>query len=177
MTRAAAAAFPGVCIGIHCHNDCGLAVAGSMEAVRARAHSHVQGTLLGFGERCGNADLSTLIPNLQLKQGYSCIPGNCMPSLTATARKVADIANFSLPGNLPYVGGSAFAHKGGMHIDGVTKIPASFEHVSPESVGNRRRIPHERDFRESPRCWHADSEDTTPASPRILPKPRRFWSS
>lgn len=139
MIRAVSAAFPGVCIGIHCHNDCGLAVAGSMEAVRAGA-SHVQGTLLGFGERCGNADLSTLIPNLQLKQGYSCIPRDCMPSLTATARKVADIANFSLPGNRPYVGGSAFAHKGGMHIDGVTKIPSSFEHVSPESVGNRRKF-------------------------------------
>lgn len=132
-------AFPSKEIGIHCHNDCGLAVANSMYAVRAGA-GHIQGTFLGFGERCGNANLSTIIPNLQLKQGTECIPDACLPLLTVTARRIADIANYALPSSRPYIGRSAFAHKGGMHIDAVSKNSSSFEHIDPSLVGNQRRF-------------------------------------
>ncbi|MFZ2538809.1 MAG: citramalate synthase, partial [Oscillospiraceae bacterium] len=126
-------------IGIHCHNDNGCAVANSIMAVQAGA-AHVQGTYIGFGERCGNANLSSLIPSLQLKLGYSCIKAECMKRLTKTARFIAEIANISLDKSLPYVGKSAFAHKGGMHVDGVGKNPVSFEHIPPETVGNQRNL-------------------------------------
>lgn len=126
-------------IGIHCHDDCGLAVAGTLEAVRAGA-TLVQGTLLGFGERCGNAKLTTILPNLQLKLGYDCIPEKNMPMLTTIARQVAEIANISIPSYSPYIGSNAFTHKAGMHADGVLKLSRTFEHVSPEDVGNMRRI-------------------------------------
>jgi 2-isopropylmalate synthase len=94
----------------------------------------------GYGERCGNANLSAIIPNLQLKGDFDCIPAACMSGLTDTARRIAEIANVTLPSGCPFVGSSAFAHKGGMHIDGVTKVSRSFEHVDPESVGNERRF-------------------------------------
>ena len=126
-------------IGIHTHNDCGLAVANSIMAVEAGA-THVQGTYIGFGERCGNANLSTIIPNLQLKRDYLCIPEEQMKNLTYTARKIAEVANISLNRREPYVGNSAFAHKGGMHIDGVSKAANSFEHIDPSLVGNKRRF-------------------------------------
>lgn len=126
-------------VGIHTHNDCGMAVANSIMAVEAGAE-HVQGTYIGFGERCGNANLSTIIPNLQLKKELYCIPEDKISSLTFTARKIAEIANISLNKRDPYVGSSAFAHKGGMHIDGVCKASASFEHINPELVGNKRRF-------------------------------------
>ena len=138
LTRLACEKFPGLRIGIHSHNDCGLAAAGSIVAVQAGA-AQVQGTLLGFGERCGNANLSTLLPSLQLKMGYRCIPEDAMENLTRVCLAVADTANISLPGNLPYVGASAFAHKAGMHVDAVNKLHASFEHISPSKVGNKRR--------------------------------------
>lgn len=139
-TAAVAAIAKGRCrVGIHCHDDAGLAVANTMAAVEAGA-THVQGTLCGFGERCGNASLATLIGNLQIKAGYSCIPAANLPLLTSTARHVAAIANVSLPGGAPYVGRRAFAHKGGMHADGVRKVASSFEHVPPESIGNSRRF-------------------------------------
>ncbi len=125
-------------IGIHCHNDTGMAVAQSMSAVDAGA-THVQGTFIGFGERCGNANLSTLIGNFQLKRGYDCIPQDKIVLLTQTARRIADISNVGLASSSPYVGKSAFTHKGGMHIDGVKKVSESFEHVVPQSVGNLRR--------------------------------------
>ena len=137
-TREAAELFD-VQIGIHCHDDCGLAVACTMAAVQAGA-TLVQGTFLGFGERCGNTKLTTLIPNLQLKMGCSCIPEENMPMLTTVARQVAEIANISLPSYSPYVGSNAFTHKAGMHADGVLKLARSFEHVPPETVGNERRI-------------------------------------
>lgn len=124
-------------VGIHCHNDCGLAVANSLMAVRAGAR-HVQGTYIGFGERCGNANLSTLIGNLQLKDTYRCIPPERLSQLTTTAHYLAEIANVTLEHGMPFVGTSAFAHKGGMHIDGVLKNPRSFEHADPGSVGNQR---------------------------------------
>jgi 2-isopropylmalate synthase len=126
-------------LGIHTHNDCGLAVANSIMAVEAGA-THVQGTYTGFGERCGNANLSTIIPNLQLKRNFLCIPDEQMANLTYTARKIAEIANISLYKRDPYVGNSAFAHKGGMHIDGVSKAASSFEHIDPGLVGNKRRF-------------------------------------
>lgn len=126
-------------VGIHCHNDRGLAVANSLSAVDAGA-VQVQGTYLGFGERCGNANLSTIIPDLRIKRGYACLPESSLPLITPTARRIADIANFTISGQKPYIGYSAFAHKGGMHIDGVTKLSSSFEHISPELVGNSRRL-------------------------------------
>lgn len=127
--------FPSV--GIHTHNDCEMAVANSIIAVEAGA-SHVQGTFTGFGERCGNANLSALIPNLQLKMGYDCIPPENMSNLTETAIFISETANISLNSRAAYVGFSAFAHKGGMHIDGVTKASSSFEHIDPSAVGNSR---------------------------------------
>ena len=131
--------LPDVKIGIHCHNDSGVAVANSLAAVMAGA-SHVQGTFNGIGERCGNANLSTIIANLQLKYKIACIPDECMAMLTSVARRMADITNITLPGGEPFVGLSAFSHKAGMHVDGVKKNPKTFEHVVPESVGNSRRF-------------------------------------
>ena len=126
-------------VGVHTHNDSGLAVANSLAAVRAGA-AHVQGTLVGFGERCGNANLSTILANLQLKAKCACIPADCLPQLTMASRRVAEIANIALPDDMPYVGTKAFTHKAGMHMDGVRKCSHSFEHVPPDSVGNARRF-------------------------------------
>jgi 2-isopropylmalate synthase len=126
-------------VGIHCHNDDGMAVANSVMAVEAGA-AHVQGTLIGIGERCGNANLSSLIPTLQIKRRYACIPDDCLGRLTPAARLVAELSNMPLPSSSPYVGMSAFAHKGGMHIDAVLKNPRTFEHIEPETVGNERRF-------------------------------------
>ncbi|MDP2891809.1 MAG: citramalate synthase [Bacillota bacterium] len=137
-TKAVLASFP-VRVGIHCHNDGGLAVANSLAAVAAGA-VHVQGTYLGFGERCGNANLCTIIANLQLKKGYHCIPDASMENLTAMARYIAEVSNVGLANTEPYVGKSAFAHKAGMHSDGVSKASVSFEHIAPEKVGNERRF-------------------------------------
>ena len=124
-------------IGIHTHNDSGLAVANSLTAVQAGA-THVQGVLLGFGERTGNANLSTIIADLQLKMGYRCIPEDSVRMLTPICRRVAEITNIPLEGGMPFVGQNAFAHKAGMHIDAVLKNPAAYEHISPELVGNSR---------------------------------------
>jgi 2-isopropylmalate synthase len=129
----------GVTVGIHAHNDCGMAVANAVMAVKAGAQ-HVQGTFTGFGERCGNTNLSTLIPDLQVKLDYSCIPEENMVKLTHTAREVSEIANLKLPIREPFVGKCAFAHKGGMHIDGVCKNSKSFEHIDPSIVGNERKF-------------------------------------
>jgi len=124
-------------LGIHSHNDSGLAVANSVSAVMAGA-THVQGTYIGFGERCGNANLSTVIGNLQLKAGYTCIPKERLSLLTRVAHYVAEVSNVTLDHSMPFVGASAFAHKGGMHIDGVMKDSRSFEHLEPSTVGNTR---------------------------------------
>ena len=126
-------------IGIHTHDDTGMAVANSIMAVLGGA-THVQGTIIGFGERCGNANLSTIIPNLQLKKDYICIEHDNIEKLTQVSRTVAEIANITLKNNMPYVGKSAFTHKAGMHIDGVTKASHSFEHIEPSQVGNERRF-------------------------------------
>ena len=129
----------GVRIGIHCHNDAGMAVANSVIAVMAGAEQ-VQGALTGFGERCGNAALSSIIPNLQLKRGIACIPPEQLKNLTVTARLINEIANVAMPEREPYVGRSAFAHKGGLHIDAMAKAPGSYEHVDPAAVGNERKF-------------------------------------
>lgn len=126
-----------ISIGIHTHDDCGLGVANSLIAVTQGA-VHVQGVLLGFGERTGNANLSTIIPDLQLKMGYNCIPQENIKNLTSICKRVAEITNFSMNPQLPYVGSSAFAHKAGMHIDAVLKNPFAYEHIEPETVGNSR---------------------------------------
>lgn len=124
-------------VGIHTHNDSGIAVANSLVAVEAGA-VHVQGTLLGFGERTGNANLSTIIPDLELKLGYECIGTENLKKLTEISKRVAEITNIALNSQLPFVGGSAFSHKAGMHIDAVLKNPSAYEHISPDSVGNER---------------------------------------
>jgi 2-isopropylmalate synthase len=126
-------------IGIHTHNDAGLAVANSLAAVQSGA-TMVQGTVNGYGERCGNADLVTVIPNLQLKMGYGCVPESRMPRLTQVARTVDEITNYIPQPQQPYVGRRAFSHKGGVHINAVMKDPGTYEHVQPHDVGNRRRI-------------------------------------
>jgi 2-isopropylmalate synthase len=126
-------------LGIHCHNDSGNAVANSIVAVKYGVN-HVQGTITGFGERCGNANLSTIIADLQIKMGYDVIDEKNMEQLTATYRYICEVSNVIPNDKEPYVGNYAFAHKGGMHIDAVYKNPHSFEHVAPEMVGNERRI-------------------------------------
>jgi len=126
-------------LGIHCHNDTGVAVANSIEAVRAGA-SMVQGTINGYGERTGNANLVTVIANLHFKLGIPCLPEGAIEQLTTISRRVSELANVSHDRRAPYVGESAFAHKGGAHVNAVLKNPATFEHVPPESVGNERRI-------------------------------------
>ncbi|MEA4913314.1 MAG: citramalate synthase [Christensenella sp.] len=137
-TRLVKERFP-VAVGIHAHDDAGMAAANSVLAVTAGA-THVQGTLAGFGERCGNANLSTILASLQLKLGYDCVPEEALERLTSTVHEVADISNISVSKNMPYVGANAFAHKGGMHVDGVMKNSLTFEHVSPSAVGNTRRV-------------------------------------
>ncbi len=132
--------FPDVKIGIHTHNDRGMAVANSIMAVKAGA-VQVQGTYLGYGERCGNANLSTIIPDLTLTGEYSCIPQEQLVNVTLTAREIGEISNTSIKRGEPFIGISAFAHKAGMHADGVLKLPRSFEHVPPETFGNTRRFP------------------------------------
>ncbi len=126
-------------IGIHAHNDSDMAVANSIASVLAGA-THVQGTLLGFGERCGNANLVSIIVNMQLKKGYRCIPPENLRTLTGVAKEVAEIANIRIASRAPFVGRSAFAHKGGMHVDGVRKNSKSFEHLNPETIGGKRRF-------------------------------------
>jgi 2-isopropylmalate synthase len=129
----------GVQIGIHCHDDAGCGVADSLAAVQQGA-THVQGTMNGYGERCGNANLVSIIPNLQLKLGYECLTDAQLVSLTPTAHFIDELLNFTPDPDEPYVGRNAFAHKGGMHVAGVEADPATFEHVDPGVVGNRRQL-------------------------------------
>lgn len=124
-------------IGIHCHNDTECAAANSIAAVKSGA-TQIQGTFIGIGERCGNANLSTLIASLQIKLGYECVPEKNIKDLTSVARYIAEVSNIAVPDSTPYIGKSAFAHKGGMHVDGVQKVSHSFEHISPFAIGNDR---------------------------------------
>src|SRR5690606_1211646 len=130
----------GVDVGIHCHNDCDLAVANSLAAVDAGA-VQVQGTINGIGERCGNVDLISIIANLGLKkQGYQVLGGRPLEHLTELSRFVYETANINLRSNQPFVGQSAFAHKGGMHVHAIAKATSTYEHLDPALVGNERRI-------------------------------------
>jgi 2-isopropylmalate synthase len=129
----------GAVVGIHPHNDSGVAVANALAAVRAGS-DHVQGTINGVGERCGNLDLVPLIANLQLKYNLDCLRPGTLTRLTEVSRYVYDVANLNRANGQPYVGASAFAHKGGMHVHAVQKDAATYEHVPPEAVGNTRRI-------------------------------------
>ena len=126
-------------IGIHAHNDAGVAVANSIMAVEAGA-IQVQGTFNGYGERCGNANLSAVIPNLKLKMGIDCISDEQLTRLTETSRLISELANLAHDERQAYVGATAFAHKGGMHIDAVRKDRRTFEHIEPNIVGNEQRI-------------------------------------
>lgn len=129
----------GVKLGVHTHNDGGLAVANALAGVQAGA-GQVQGTINGIGERCGNADLTAIVANLQLKLGYECLQKNALARLTETSRYVYEVANLSLVANQPFVGPGAFAHKGGMHVHAVQRVAKSYEHVDPKLVGNERRV-------------------------------------
>jgi 2-isopropylmalate synthase len=126
-------------VGIHTHNDSDLAVANALAAVDAGA-TQVQGTINGLGERCGNVDLCSVIPNLVLKKKLSCAAGKNLHKLTELSRYLYETANLSLRTSQPFVGMSAFAHKAGMHVHAVQKNERTYEHISPESVGNERRI-------------------------------------
>lgn len=136
MTAKVVSTF-GIPVGIHCHNDTGMAVASSLLAVKGGA-TQIQGTLLGFGERTGNANLSTIIANLELKMGIPCLPEGKVAFLTPICHRIAEVANINLEGGMPFVGHNAFAHKAGMHIDAVTKNTTAYEHISPELIGNAR---------------------------------------
>lgn len=126
-------------LGIHCHDDTGCAVANSMAAVLAGVR-HVQGTLNGLGERTGNTNLTTVIPNLQLKMGFQCLPEGNLDRLTAVSNHVAEVLNRPLNPQAPYVGSSAFAHKAGLHVSAIARAKDAYEHVAPETVGNGTRF-------------------------------------
>jgi len=126
-------------LGIHAHNDSECAVGVSIEAVRCGAE-HVQGTINGYGERCGNANLCSIIPILQLKMRQECIPAENLKKLSELSRYVSELANMYHAAHMPFVGESAFAHKGGIHVNAVMKNPATYEHVDPKLVGNSRRV-------------------------------------
>ncbi len=126
-------------LGIHVHNDSELAVANSLLAVQ-EGITQVQGTINGYGERCGNANLCSIIPNLKLKMGLDCIADNQLQKITEVSRFVSELANLPHPKYLPYVGDSAFAHKGGVHVSAIRKSPLTYEHIVPERVGNRQRV-------------------------------------
>ncbi len=133
--EAVVAELPGQKLGIHCHNDSGCAVANSLAAVRAGV-TEVQGTVNGYGERVGNADLLCIIADLELKMDRTCVGSDNLAQLSSVARYVADTCNMTLPPHTPYVGASAFAHKGGLHASAIARFPEAYEHVSPARVGN-----------------------------------------
>jgi 2-isopropylmalate synthase len=147
ITQAVVARFPVLVeaapntpkLGIHTHNDSETAVANAIAAVRAGA-TMVQGTINGYGERCGNANLCSLIPNLQLKLGYRCLDDAQLQRLTHLSRFISETVNFAPNDHAPFVGRSAFTHKGGIHVSAVARNPQTYEHLAPETVGNQRRI-------------------------------------
>jgi 2-isopropylmalate synthase len=139
-TRTIAAALgPAVRIGIHAHDDAGCGVANSLAAVRGGA-THVQGTINGYGERCGNANLSVIVPNLELKLGRRCLAPGRLREITEVSRFVAEVANLAPDSHMAYVGKSAFAHKGGIHVAAMRRNSDSYQHVDPALVGNEMRV-------------------------------------
>ena len=139
VTRVKAFVGNDATLGIHCHDDTGCAVANSMAAVMAGVR-HVQGTLNGLGERTGNTNLTTVIPNLQLKMGFDCLPAENLQRLTAVSNHVAEVLNRPLNPQAPYVGASAFAHKAGLHVSAISRAKDAYEHVDPDLVGNGTRF-------------------------------------
>ncbi|MHC4558195.1 MAG: citramalate synthase, partial [Planctomycetota bacterium] len=139
ITRVVCEKLSPMAIGIHTHNDTDCATANSLAAVRAGAR-HVQGTINGLGERCGNANLCIVIPNLAFKMGFEVLDPKKIKTLTEVSRYVFEIGNLAPMTNMPYVGESAFAHKGGLHVDALRKSKRSYEHISPELLGNERRF-------------------------------------
>ena len=183
-------------VGIHCHNDCELAVANSLAAVDAGA-VQVQGTINGFGERCGNVDLISVIANLAVKkQGYEVLAPASIEHLTELSRFVYETANLRTPSNQPFVGQSAFAHKGGMHVHAIARATASYEHIDPQRVGNERRVLvselsgrsnikavvsdtaiGRRSKTHGRKCWHASSSWRTRDTSSKRPKAHSIcWS-
>src|SRR5256885_16949437 len=130
--------FDGV-LGIHPHNDSDVAVANALAAIE-QGFTHVQGCMNGYGERCGNANLSSVIANLELKLGHTTVGPEKLSSLASVCRFIAELANVTLRNDQPYVGRSAFAHKGGVHVSAVLKESATYEHINPKLVGNRQRV-------------------------------------
>ena len=139
VVAAVARELPGQQLGIHCHNDSGCAVANSLAAVRVGA-TQVQGTVNGFGERVGNTDLLTVVADLELKMGCTCVGEERLRDLTSVAQFVAETCNLSVPNHHPYTGASAFAHKGGLHASAIARFPEAYEHTRPEAVGNTQRM-------------------------------------
>lgn len=139
IVAAVHARHPQMALGIHCHNDAGMADANTLMAVEAGA-THVQGTMNGYGERCGNANLCTIIPNLQPKMGYEVLERASLALLTEVSRVVAEIANLRPDEHAPYVGSSAFAHKAGLHVSALLKSVDSYQHFDPGLVGNQMRV-------------------------------------
>lgn len=139
ITAAVIKKFPNLRVGVHCHNDIGLGVAVSLAGVESGA-TMVQGTINGYGERNGNANLTAIMPNLVLKMGYGSSCASNMDKLRDLSLYIDDVGNLRPDSRAPYVGASSFAHKGGVHADATAKVSHSYEHIEPESVGNRRRI-------------------------------------
>jgi len=169
ITREVATRLPGARIGVHCHNDTGCAVANSLAAVRSGA-TMVQGTINGYGERVGNADLVTILPNLQLKMGHPVLPDDRLLELTTLSRFVAEVANLKHDDHQPYTGHSAFAHKGGIHVAAILKSPDTYQHIDPERVGNvMRSVTSELSGRGNLQCrrgaWGSSSSECAWAAP------------
>lgn len=167
-------------LGIHTHNDSDTAVANALAAVMAGARM-VQGTINGYGERCGNANLCSLIPNLQLKLGYKCIAENQISQLTEASRFVSEVVNLAPDEHAPFVGRSAFAHKGGIHVSAVERNPLTYEHIQPEKVGNRRRIVISEQAGVSnvivkARCFGLELDKDNPATKLILQRLKELES-
>jgi 2-isopropylmalate synthase len=165
-------------LGIHVHNDTECAVATSLAAV-GEGIGHVQGTINGYGERCGNANLVSIIPNLMLKMGLECIPRANLRELRDVSRLVSELANRKPWTAQPYVGDSAFAHKGGIHVSAVLKHPETYEHVDPDAVGNQRRVLVSELAGQSNVLWKAkeygiDLDKNTPDARRILEMLKRL---
>jgi len=156
-----------VIIGIHCHDDTGCAVANSMAAVRGGAR-HVQGTLNGLGERTGNANLTSIIPNLQLKQNYVCLPEGRMERLTVVSHRVAETLNRAVNPQAPYVGSSAFAHKAGLHVSAIARARDAYEHVDPSAVGNGTRFVVSEMAGKATIQWKADEIGVSLDGPEIM---------
>lgn len=159
-------------IGIHAHNDGELAVANSLAAVTAGA-GMVQGTINGYGERCGNANLISIIPGLEAKLGMKCLPEGRLTTLTEVSRQVDELSNNRPRANQPYVGRSAFAHKGGVHVSAVMKDSKTYEHLEPETVGNRRRVlisdlSGKSNILHKAREYGLDLDASDPATPAIV---------